>query len=169
MASNEPRQYDSESDDDNFNPAPADLSDAENEGDHDDDHASKRIKNARDSSPVDGDVRNDEDDEHARPANGASKKSHKEIDSRAEDDAEDDEAGDGEDEDDVGRSKNVYDDEEDEEEDEEDEDDEDVHEVRLARPIFLSLNALRAVVRSLTPRYCRKLCVTRPSTCKNRQ
>ncbi|KAK1752970.1 hypothetical protein QBC47DRAFT_348255 [Echria macrotheca] len=103
MASNDPHFGDSESDDDNFNPAPADISDDENE---------PRSAQKRSSSPAN--ARSDDEDDGARPSNGASAKSRQ---------AADDEEGD-EDEEDVGEDDEINDVDEDEEEDEEDDEDE---------------------------------------------
>ncbi len=122
MASNDLRYGgDSESEDD-FNPAPADLSDDEND------------RAPRISSPA-ADNHEDDEDEDARPSNGASKRPRHEA-----DDDEDEEGGDAE-----GDEEQQHD--EDEEEEDDDEDEDDVQGVRLEalvlthppiiRPIYL--------------------------------
>lgn len=116
MASRDARHDDSESDEDNFNPAPADLSDDE-----------EAPRNARRKSS--GPRARDDDEEEARPANGAARGSSRAID-------EDDDEGE---EDDAGGRQNRYDDEEEDEGDEDDEDEDDVQGVRISlesRTIF---------------------------------
>ncbi|TPX07233.1 uncharacterized protein E0L32_010827 [Thyridium curvatum] len=103
MSSHEPRFDESESEDDNFNPAPADLSDDEN---NNDEGASDRKR----SSPARDDDNDDEDD--ARPANGPSRSSNKGSD-----------AEDGDEDQEEDTRKNDFDEDEDEEEEEDDEDD----------------------------------------------
>ncbi|RSL79669.1 Transcription elongation factor SPT5 [Fusarium euwallaceae] len=100
MSSHDPSRFDDSEDEEDFNPAPADISDDEQDGD---DQQSR--SRARDSSPA---HRDDDDDEDERPAR-----------SRHVDDDEEEEEE--EEEDDGGRRRDD-DDEEDEEEDEEDED-----------------------------------------------
>lgn len=99
MASND-QHYggDSESEDD-FNPAPADMSDEENDAEND--------RGGRTSSPA-----ADDDDEDAGRSNGASKRPQN----------DDEEEGD-EDEDAEGGGEDLDEEEEEEEEDEDDEDD----------------------------------------------
>ncbi|KAK0611800.1 hypothetical protein B0T14DRAFT_439571 [Immersiella caudata] len=96
---------DSESDDDNFNPAPADVSDDEG------DNASK---NQQTSSPAP-----DDDQRYSRPAGGAASKRPIQLTRDDEDDEENEEEE--EEDEDGGGQQNLDDDEE--EEDDEDEDD----------------------------------------------
>ncbi|KAK4236659.1 hypothetical protein C8A03DRAFT_35421 [Achaetomium macrosporum] len=118
MASKAPFQFadDSGSEDDNFNPAPADLTD---------DETAKSDR--RGSMAADNDD-NDEDKDEERPSKSASKK-------RPRDDDEEDENGDEEEqeENDDGEEEGGDVDGDDEEEEEEDEDDEDVHRHRRKR------------------------------------
>ncbi|RGP81620.1 transcription elongation factor spt5 [Fusarium longipes] len=102
MSSHDPSRFDDSEDEEDFNPAPADLSDEEHDGDD------QKVK--RGSSPA---PRDDDDDEDERP----SKSRH------ANDDEEEEEEE--EEEEDTGRRRDD-DDEEDEEEEEEDEEDEDI-------------------------------------------
>ncbi|KAK3937203.1 hypothetical protein QBC46DRAFT_12982 [Diplogelasinospora grovesii] len=105
MASND-LQFggDSESEDDNFNPAPADLSDDETDG----------KRNARRSSPVDDDDGNDHE------ADGASKRSRKTVAAEEDGEGEEDEEIEEEDEEDGGEQADQDEDEDEEEDDEED-------------------------------------------------
>jgi transcription elongation factor SPT5 len=96
---------DSESEDDNFNPAPADLSDDEN---------GNAGKIQQTSSPAP-----EEDQRYSRPAGGAASKRPIQL-TRDEDEDEENEEEEEEEEDDGGQ-QNADDDEE--EEDDEDEDD----------------------------------------------
>ncbi|KAJ3477215.1 hypothetical protein NLG97_g8896 [Lecanicillium saksenae] len=98
MASNDPR-FDDSSDEEDFNPAPADMSDEE--------HEEKRREKKRRRSPVRDD--DDDDDDNTSPARPK----------HVDDDDEEEE----EDEDDGGKRKNDDDDEEEEEEEDDDEDD----------------------------------------------
>ncbi|KAK4095791.1 transcription elongation factor Spt5 [Parathielavia hyrcaniae] len=126
MASSAPFQFagDSDSDEDNFNPAPADLSDDENNA------TTKRaavMTDRRESNPaVDNDIIDEEEDEE-RPSKSASKPT---PDDEEEDENGDEEAEDGED----GKNGDDEEDEEEEdEEEEEDDEDEDVHRHRRKR------------------------------------
>ncbi|KAL2133816.1 hypothetical protein VTI74DRAFT_1622 [Chaetomium olivicolor] len=117
MASHAPFQFagDSESEDDNFNPAPADLSDAED--DAEDSHRSAAKSDRRASSPAADDDENDNDEDEERPSKSASKRP------RGADD--EDENGDEEEEDEGDAGRNGYDEEDEEDEDEEDEEEDD--------------------------------------------
>ncbi|KAB5584735.1 transcription initiation protein spt5 [Coniochaeta sp. 2T2.1] len=121
MSSDGPRHGgDSDSEEDNFNPAPADISDDE------DDKPRTRddIKNDGESSPAHRqEVEDDDDDaEDEKPANAATKRSS----SRA---VEEEVDGEGEEDEEEAPARHADDDEEEDEEEEDDEDDEDdVHE-----------------------------------------
>ncbi|KAJ0144857.1 Quinate dehydrogenase [Fusarium oxysporum f. sp. albedinis] len=99
MSSHDPSRFDDSEDEEDFNPAPADMSDEEQDGDD------KQIK--RGSSPA---PRDDDDDEDERP----SKSRH------ADDDDEEEEE---EEEEDDNPKRRDDDEDEDDEEDDEDEDD----------------------------------------------
>jgi len=101
---------DSESDDDNFNPAPADLSDDENDG----------ARNARNKSPQISSPAPEDDQRYARPSGGASKRPIQ-LTRDDEDDDEEVEEDEEEDEEEAVQKNNADDDEDDE--DDEDEDD----------------------------------------------
>lgn len=123
MSSDGPRHGgDSESEDDNFNPAPADMSDDEEEKRP---RRREEIKHDGESSPV-HEPADDDEEEDVRPSNGATKRSA----SRAADDGGDGDEEDEEEEDTRAKKDDDEDEDEDEEEEEEeDEDDEDdVHE-----------------------------------------
>ncbi|EOO00808.1 putative transcription initiation protein spt5 protein [Phaeoacremonium minimum UCRPA7] len=124
MASSDPNRYDdSESDDDNFNPAPADVSDEEPARDEDDEVPGQRSRDdAARSSPT-ADEDGDDDEDEVRATNGKSKASNK------GDDDEDAENGEDDDED-GGSRRRRNDDDEDDEEDEDDEDDDDDDDVQ---------------------------------------
>lgn len=106
---------DSESEDDNFNPAPADMSDDEAE------NSSPRVARKTDhrtSSPVaDDDQDEEEDDEDSRPKHATKRpRNHnEEEDAEGEEEEEDDDEGGGR-----------HDDDDDEDEDDEDDDEDDV-------------------------------------------
>jgi transcription elongation factor SPT5 len=122
---------DSEDEDDNFNPAPADLSDDENlRGNNDESEAQVRSEGAR--RRVAEDTYDDDDDEDVPPAriNGKSKTPDRRGADVADEDGEDDE-GEGED-----LNGEAGDEEEEEEEDEEDDDEEEVT-VRYTSEVFL--------------------------------
>ncbi|SPQ24594.1 ba316674-e394-4c5e-a3c8-0d9f728158b2 [Thermothielavioides terrestris] len=117
---NGPFQFaaDSESEDDNFNPAPADLSDEEN-----DDESGQRATDKgaqRASSPAAQKDGNNEDEDEERPPSKSPLKRPR------EEDEEDDENGDEEEVEEDGDGGNGDDEEDEEEEEEEDEEDEDV-------------------------------------------
>jgi len=114
MASNAPFQFagDSDSEDDNFNPAPADASDDE-EGTR----VARKTADRRASSPAGDDDQNDEEDDD-RPSKSATKQTR--------DDDDDDEVNGEEEEEEGDAGKNGYDEDEEEEEEEEDDDDDDV-------------------------------------------
>ncbi|KAL1844935.1 hypothetical protein VTK73DRAFT_1482 [Phialemonium thermophilum] len=123
MASPKPRQYDSESDDDDFNPAPADLSDEENEG-ADNRDAEDKVK-ARDSSPANGDSPGDSNERRRKNGDEQEDEVDEENDAaqvEQPENGEEDDDGAGK-EGDADEEEEV--DEEEEEEDEEDEEDED--------------------------------------------
>ena len=146
MASSAPFQFagDSESEDDNFNPAPADISDDENDA-----HTTQRAAGKSDrraSSPA---AEIDDDEDEDRPSKSASK--------RPRDDDEEDENGDEEDEEEAGVGNN--DDDEDEEE-EEDEDDDDVQHVSASLTELLWLLLLRTARQSPEPASLRCRSVT---------
>ncbi|KAL1835380.1 hypothetical protein VTJ49DRAFT_6912 [Mycothermus thermophilus] len=110
---------DSESEDDNFNPAPADLSDEEDGADHDDSPAHK--KDRRGSSPAaDNDHDEDEDEGDGDEPVRTSKKRAR------EDDDEEENAADEEEEDVEADGDGDEEELEEDDEEEEDEDDEDV-------------------------------------------
>ncbi|ROT36312.1 transcription elongation factor Spt5 [Sodiomyces alkalinus F11] len=112
MTSNNYNQFEESEDEDDFNPAPADISDDENAGNERD----RGFKNeARDSTPVNK-AEDDEDESLVASKPSAHAAEH------------DDERGDGEEEEeDAERTGNAVDDEEEEEEeDDEDEDEDDV-------------------------------------------
>jgi transcription elongation factor SPT5 len=92
---------DSEDEDDNFNPAPADLSDDENAGE-DDDESEAQVRNEGARRRVAEDTYDDGDEEEAPPArtNGKGKTPDRRGDNPADEDGEDliGEAGDEEDE-----------------------------------------------------------------------
>ncbi len=117
---------DSEDEDDNFNPAPADLSDDENAGE-DDDELEAQVRNEGARRRVAEDIYDDGDDEDAPPArtNGKSKT----PDRRGGNPAEDGEDDEGEGEDLNGEAG-------DEEEEEEEDDDEEEVTVRSASEVF---------------------------------
>ncbi|KAM5350579.1 hypothetical protein ACJ41O_007084 [Fusarium nematophilum] len=104
MSSHDPSRFDDSEDEEDFNPAPADVSDEEQDGDD----ADQQLRSeARGSSPAHRDAEDDDEDE--RPSR-----------SRHADDDEEEE----EEEQDSGRRRNDDDDED--EEEEEDDEDEDV-------------------------------------------
>lgn len=109
---------DSEDEDDNFNPQPADLSDNEDAGgdDHDED-ARNQIQNEAARRPVNEDGYDEDEDAEAPPSNGRKRSSEY----RKEDEVGDDEDDEGEGED---TALGVHDDEE--EEDEEDDEEEEI-------------------------------------------
>lgn len=131
MSSHDPSRFDDSEDEEDFNPAPADLSDEEQDDDH------QKVK--RGSSPA---PRDDDDDEDERP----SKSRH------ADDDEEEEEEE--EEEEDTGRRRDDDDDEDEEEEDEEDEDIQQVRKLESIRarllPVFswLMLTSFRAIAES---------------------
>jgi transcription elongation factor SPT5 len=110
---------DSEDEDDNFNPAPADLSDDENAGDYDESEATLRNEGTR--RRVGEDTYDDGDDEGAPPGktNGKSR-TQDQRDHAANEDGGDDEGG-GED-----LNGEAADEEDEDEEEEEDDDEEEV-------------------------------------------
>ncbi|KAK0716694.1 Spt5 C-terminal nonapeptide repeat binding Spt4-domain-containing protein [Apiosordaria backusii] len=108
---------DSESEDDNFNPAPADLSDEENEAENSSPRVSRK-NDHRSSSPVAEEEHDEDEDEDERPSNRTTKRPRIAADDEGGEDEEEEE-----DEDDEGGGHG--DDDEEDEEDEEDEDDED--------------------------------------------
>jgi hypothetical protein len=102
MSSHDPSRFDDSEDEEDFNPAPADISDEEQDGDD------KKIK--RGSSPA---PRDDDDDEDERP----SKSRHADDDDEEEEEEEED------------NPKRRDDDDDDEEDEEDDEDEDDVQQV----------------------------------------
>ncbi|KAJ4292876.1 transcription elongation factor spt5 [Collariella sp. IMI 366227] len=127
MASSAPFRFagDSDSEDDNFNPAPADLSDAEE--DIEPSHRLSGRSDRRASSPAAEDDENDDEEEDERPSKGASKRPRAVVDDEDENDDEEEEEDEG------GAVRNGYDDEEEEEEEEDDEDDDIQHRHRRKR------------------------------------
>jgi transcription elongation factor SPT5 len=119
---------DSEDEDDNFNPVPADLSDDENAG-GDDDDSEAQVRNEGARRHVAEDTYEDGDDEEALPArtNGKSKTPDRRGADPADEDGEDDE-GEGEDLNGEGG---------DEEDEEEEDDDEEEVTVCWASEVFI--------------------------------
>lgn len=112
---------DSESEDDNFNPAPADLSDEEQDANDSSPRVSRK-NDHRSSSPVADEDHDEDEDEDERPSGRATKRPR----IAADDDDDDDEGGeDDEEEEDDEEGGGHRDGDEDDEEDEEDEEDED--------------------------------------------
>lgn len=110
---------DSESEDDNFNPAPADLSDEEQDANDSSPRVSRK-NDHRSSSPVADEDHDEDEDENERPSGRATKRP------RIAADDDDDEGGeDDEEEEDDEEGGGHRDGDEDDEEDEEDEEDED--------------------------------------------
>jgi transcription elongation factor SPT5 len=121
MASSAPFQFagESDSEDDNFNPAPADVSDDENDA-----PAAQRatsIADRRGSSPAADHDEIDDDEDDEGPSKSASRQ-RRDVD-------DEDENGD-EEEEEVDAGRNGYDEDEEEEEEEEEEDDDDDDDVQ---------------------------------------
>ncbi|KAJ9150329.1 Transcription elongation factor SPT5 [Pleurostoma richardsiae] len=115
MASNEARRYDdSDSDDDNFNPVPADISDEEQDrADQNSDHPQRSESPDRRSN-----TNKDVADRDSVSSTGARAKA---MDRESEQEGDDGSADEDDDDDDAGGGPKVYD--EDDEEDEDDDDD----------------------------------------------
>jgi transcription elongation factor SPT5 len=127
------RVDDDSEDEEDFNPAPADMSDEEGHGDADE----QIRREARDSSPV---ARSrDEEGDELSPVRAKSSPRRHSGDGNAHGGEEDEDEDEAEDEDEGRRKRRrLSDDDEDEDEEEDDDDDEDAHQVCCPPPCSLN-------------------------------